>query len=212
MSEFILAMPFYTAQTTISQQNGKKGDLIHHDHLQNLFSQPSCSTPYWFSSTSQIKSITFHKLWSCSHMAFSSVQSNCPGLVTDSGTLSHDNTMCGFHSLVRTLTLLKQLQKVGETLELFLLLLKASDSWMPIYHFKKGCYGIEKAKEQIQGFCWGSEIHSYIGLSAGLLISELLCLPLCLISGVPEWLRDQWSSWGSQLAGERSNGLWGIKK
>jgi len=61
--------------------------------------------------------------------------------------------MCGFHSLVRTLQ--KQPQKAGETLELFLLLLKASDSWLPTYLFKKGCYWRGSAKTQIWGFLLG---------------------------------------------------------
>lgn len=111
---------------------------------------------------SNLKSITFHKLRSCGDTAFRSIQSGCPRLVTYPGTLSHDNVMSGFHSSSRTLNLQKQLQKLGKAPQLLLLLPKASDSSMPTYRCKEGCYGREREQEnKFRGFCLGSGIHSY---------------------------------------------------
>lgn len=151
LNSFLPSYPFYVAQTKNSQQNGKNRNTIHQDHLQNLFSQPSSSLlilkylSYWRYYVSQALI--------CSQMAFRDVQGHCLSLVTGVSISWHK--MCGFHSLIRTLTLQKQLHQVGETLELLLLLLKAPDSSLPIYHFKKRCYGRERAKEQIQGFLLG---------------------------------------------------------
>lgn len=54
--------------------------------------------------------------------------------------------------------------------------------------------GEKESKRTNSGGFAGALGFTHIGLYAGLLISELLCLPLRLILGVPEQLRDQWSS------------------
>lgn len=175
----------------------KKQDMIHYDCLKNLFSQSSCATLHWFLSTSRIQ-VADPVLES------RGIQNKTtPGLGTEAG-LSHDNTMCGFLSWVGTPTLQKQLQKVAISTISKHIRLKCQSS------ISKSVATGRESKRTNSGFFAGAL--GFTSIMVCLLISELLCLPLCLISGVPEWLRDQWSSWGSQLAGERSKGLWGIKK
>lgn len=200
-SSFLPCHLFHTAQTIISQQNGKK---LRYDSSQlspkSVLTQPSCSTLYWSLSTSQIQ-----------------VADTAPAVMWHSEghrvTLqdwwqtrdSHDNTRCAFLSLVRTPPLQKQLQKVAiSAFTKHIRLLNANLA------FQKGLLQGERAKEQIQGFfCWGSGIHFYNGLSADLwatlppTVSDIRSARVAERS--MEQLRDQ-------LAGERSRGLWGIKK
>lgn len=164
MSEFILVMPFVLHSTNNNQPKRKKKG-IHNS--SRSFSKPALTIfllhlVLILTYLSNLKSITFHKLRSCGDTTFRSIQSGWPRLVTYPGTLSHDNVMSGFHSSSRNLNLQKQLQKLGKAPQLLLLLPKASNSSMPTYRFKEGCYGREREQEnKFRGFCWGSGIHSY---------------------------------------------------
>lgn len=194
MSEFILAMPFVSHSTNNNQSTEwkKKTEMWFITTVSKIFSHNLPAVPYtdpWAPSNSSCRH------WSCSLVAFRGAQSDSPRLVTDPSILFHDNTRCGFLSLVRTSTLQKQLQKVAiSAFTKHIRLLNANLA------FQKEFLQGERAKEQIQVFFAGAL--GFTSIMACLLISELLCLPLCLISGVPEWLGDQWSSWGTSWQGK----------
>lgn len=153
---------FYTAQTIISQQNGK---ILRYD--SSRLSPKSVLTTFLLCSKLILKCLSNSSCrpWSCSHVAFRSAQSNSPRLVTDPG-LFHDNTKCGFFSLVRTPTLQKQLQKVA---------ISAFTEHIRLFNanlaFQKGLLQRERERKKnnkFRVFYWGSGIHFYNGLSADL--------------------------------------------
>lgn len=77
----------------------------------------------------------------------------------------------------------QKLQEENQSYDCYYSMLLSFERRPPI---SKGvAMGERKQQNKFRVFCLVSGIHSYIGLSAALLISELRSLPLSLISGVP---------------------------
>lgn len=121
MSEFFLAVPFVLPSSNNNQPQEKR---LYNSSRSSSQSLLRTFLLYLMLILKHLSNQRCYVSQICSHMAFRSVQSNSPRLGTDSET--HDNVICDFHRLVRTLILQKQLQKLGETLELFLFLLRDS--------------------------------------------------------------------------------------
>lgn len=67
---------------------------------------------------------------------------------------------------------------------------------MLTYNYKEGCYGRERASEQI----WGVFAEA-LGFTP-VLVCVAALPPVVLIAGVPEQLRDQWAAEGASWQGK----------
>lgn len=159
--------------------------------------------PHWFLHTSQIKSFTFCKLWSCSNKAPGSTQSSCPGLLTYSGTFSWQ---C--HVWLSQLIQNSNPTETAETrwnIRAITVITKSMTTECRPTIIKRVAMGERESKwTNLGGFCCSSGIHSCIGLCG--------CSASRCADSRSARAAEGSKSWGNQLEGKRGNGSGGIKK